>query len=478
MEPRVRVAHRSAFEQIARQLLLLFSPVLLLIGSFAVMRISASRGKDNSRFQIQTSSMSPALRGYSVESRCGTCGSSQFLASEDIGLAGTHRCAKCGGKKTATFRCEKCGKTALMDSDTLSRVSPDFRIRCACGEQLSPRVEQGDVVKLSKLDTDNLKRFELVAFDASSTVQQKGASKMVKRVWGLPGESVSIRDGELWIDGRMLQKTLIELKQIAIPVSHLRAPLGIGWEGFESARPNEDGYVQVFSQPGMQQTWFATNLLKGDLDALPVMKRFAPGPLRDEYDSNALRSLYLANVRDILIEIQLVQDLSSQLTLSGSYLGRTYQIFICPVGAHPPKTNASNAEFVFADRDISIALCDERILIETDCDQKQLEFSPASDWTWNEFDLKTTSPPTKFQLSCDKRIEFRDIRVHRDIHLRTDFPRSRNSIGDEVVELSKNQVFVLGDNQPVSIDSRNELGVLALSDLIGSVQKVEEQPAK
>ena len=55
------------------------------------------------------------------------------------------------------------------------------------------------------------RRWEIVVF-------QLFGLDFIKRLLGLPGETVEIRDGDLYIDGRLCRKTLDEFKTMRIPV--------------------------------------------------------------------------------------------------------------------------------------------------------------------------------------------------------------------------------------------------------------------
>jgi len=97
---------------------------------------------------------------------------------------------------------------------------------------LVPGVEGGDDVILANLLAYRIgrpERGEVAVFEAAG--QQE---VYVKRVMGLPGEVVEIRDGDLWIDGARLVKSNAFLDRVAVPL--------FGMEGFERTG---DGYRQV-----------------------------------------------------------------------------------------------------------------------------------------------------------------------------------------------------------------------------------------
>ncbi|RGZ01514.1 signal peptidase I [Clostridium sp. AM58-1XD] len=69
------------------------------------------------------------------------------------------------------------------------------------GHSMSPYLESGDVVLMNRLiyDVASPKRFDVVVFE------REDKRTNVKRVIGLPGETVQIRDGYIFIDGKQLK---------------------------------------------------------------------------------------------------------------------------------------------------------------------------------------------------------------------------------------------------------------------------------
>src|SRR5262249_17784168 len=120
----------------------------------------------------------------------------------------------------------------------------------------------------------------------------------IKRIIGLPGETVEIRDGDIWINGALVRKTLGECRQMRIPVfdsSHTPADAtGYGaWElqpaegsgGLTSQELHLDG-----TQPGrplQAATWRPYFSAKRQ-----------SAPICDEYGYNGNQCLPLREVHD------------------------------------------------------------------------------------------------------------------------------------------------------------------------------------
>lgn len=72
-----------------------------------------------------------------------------------------------------------------------------------CGDSMEPVYSHGDILLVEKFSIrfSELKRFETVVFQ-----YQYGKDQYyIKRIVGLPGETVQIIDGRVWINGTMLE---------------------------------------------------------------------------------------------------------------------------------------------------------------------------------------------------------------------------------------------------------------------------------
>ncbi|MBU9737682.1 signal peptidase I [Diplocloster agilis] len=75
------------------------------------------------------------------------------------------------------------------------------------GESMSPTLENGDTVLVNKLNYSitGPSRGDVVVFKPHGN---ENTHYYIKRVIGLPGETVEIRDGKIYIDGEVLEEEL------------------------------------------------------------------------------------------------------------------------------------------------------------------------------------------------------------------------------------------------------------------------------
>jgi signal peptidase I len=73
---------------------------------------------------------------------------------------------------------------------------------------MEPTLQVGDRVLVNKLSykLHDVNRGDIVVFEAPDTERAGGIEDLVKRVVGLPGETVEERDGKVYVDGRPLDE--------------------------------------------------------------------------------------------------------------------------------------------------------------------------------------------------------------------------------------------------------------------------------
>src|SRR5690349_9074389 len=132
-------------------------------------------------YEVPTGSMAPALLGHHRSTVCPKCG-----YPIDVGL---------GGHERDTTACPNCG----YESVSLA----------GC-----PAVA-GDHVLVNKnvFDWRRPRRWEMAVFRSPLDP----ARTFVKRIVGLPGETIQITDGDVYRFGKLARKSLAEFKALRIP---------------------------------------------------------------------------------------------------------------------------------------------------------------------------------------------------------------------------------------------------------------------
>lgn len=135
------------------------------------------------------------------------------------------------------------------------------------GDSMSPVLKNGDVVLINRIvyDARKPKRGEIIAFRPNGN---ENAHYCIKRVVGLPGETVQIKDGKIYIDGKVQKKNVytsdldfagIAEKKLTLGETEYFV-LGDNSAGSDDSRLADIGNVKREDIGG--KVWFVTNIGK------------------------------------------------------------------------------------------------------------------------------------------------------------------------------------------------------------------------
>ena len=135
------------------------------------------------------------------------------------------------------------------------------------GDSMSPVLKNGDVVLINRIvyDARKPKRGEIIAFRPNGN---ENAHYCIKRVVGLPGETVQIKDGKVYIDGKVQKKNIytsdldfagIAEKKLTLGETEYFV-LGDNSAGSDDSRLADIGNVKREDIGG--KVWFETNIGK------------------------------------------------------------------------------------------------------------------------------------------------------------------------------------------------------------------------
>jgi len=305
---------------------------------------------------------------------------------------------------------------------------------------------------------------------------QRDDRLLVKRVVGLPGEQVSLLDGDVYINGRILKKSLSEFRRLAILVAE---------EQFDDGRPGDSMSCTPWRTQSAPSHWqlrdtgwvfeksSSSDSLVQDGDWLcycPAGDSETPA-IRDDYSYNQSVSRRLHDVHDLLLECDLTITASAILWFRAETPVGTWVVTwtVDPPSMQllgdghliarqvPPKHrdgSSCRAEFGYWDRQLQFGV-DGQSWFVFDGPSKAEGDGAHAGATWLSIG------------ASDGELVIRRLRITRDVY----YERPRGPFaGPLPVTLAADEYFLLGDNSPCSIDSRHRaIGPVARGRLVGQV---------
>jgi signal peptidase I len=405
-------------------------------------------------YVVPTGSMAPTLLGLHREIACTNCGFTFVVGIDEEGHTGQAVCPNCGERGLDGAPAMECGGDRVL----VQKFVYDFR---------------------------RPKRWEVAVFHFPGEPSQD----YVKRVVGLPGESIRIIGGDIFVDGKIVRKSLPEIRAMRMLVHDSRfqprdtnnfprwqARMGTRDSSVESEWMIEGG--QFFHKGARTATRPRTDWL--------VYKHWDPasgryGPVRDFYPYNGGDLRSDNDVDDLGLEARLsvsnaVEALSVAIR-SGSDqfvvripVGRQGSIELLRNNQRKPLKNCWNPfeEYGLWPRNIRLEamVIDRRVQVAID---GRLLFEP-----YDFDDPAASGQSSDNPVSLGVRggaVEITDLRIYRDIYYTSVLagtPRYSHGM-TAAVTLGSDEYFVLGDNSPVSNDSRfwNDCPVVRGSMFVG-----------
>jgi signal peptidase I len=400
-------------------------------------------------FGVPTGSMAPSLIGNHRECDCSRCG---FHVK--VGFPSP------GGSVTEQFRnisCPNCGQTlSLVDEQNLG------------GDRL--------LVDKNVFNIRKPRRWEMAVFRCPDTDPHELGKPYVKRVIGLPGETIRITEGDVYANDVLLRKDLDEVRETRLVVLDMaHSPRPSGWNVRWLMEPPEND-PRLPTATGRELEVADGSVVNGGVITLDATTNESPSAgVRyrhwnlDEQKEEPVRAWcsYDGPIRS-MGQLPVVHDFSLACDIEVS-AANADALFACslsdgadtvvaeiPVGAsawpvavvHQGQGELSSTagvflapgktvhlEFAFVDRRVSLAI-DGR------------HATPAADLPQGKKRGPVRCPLQLRARGC--RLLIRDLVLYRDIH----YTQYGEHGTRHAAVLGPNEYFMLGDNSGNSQDSR------------------------
>lgn len=360
--------------------------------------------------------------------------------------------------------CRDCGLAwpldALQETDFSRLVCPN----CGALNQLAElQVEPGDRVLVDRWTYrwSAPRRWDLAVFQAAAD----GAA--VKRVVGLPGEQITLRDGDVYADGQIVRKELAELRKLAIlvhddrfrprsslPPRWAEEPDGTEgeppwisfrpWRCFDSPLPraqttvvlDNDGYNQGLSR----QTHPVFDLLlrfrvAGDPATVLVLR------------GHNGTAQYLVRIDGPLGQVHLLRD------------GQPLAAAQLPPGVWTKSAGGAGWEFALVDRQVLLA-CEGELLLRFA--EQDGEDTPRA----------AVRGPLAYRVERGSAA-VTHLSVWRDLHYLD--PQQLGRCW-HATRLPRDGYLLLGDNVPLSIDGRHQARGVGRNQIVGKALRWDGWP--
>ncbi len=318
-----------------------------------------------------------------------------------------------------------------------------------------------------------IERWDVVAFRMSADAEtDKHPLAGIKRVVGLPGESIEIRDGNLWADGNIVRKSIEHQKALRIPVhdsayrpAHDRRwafDQGTGWQTHPSFR-----FDPLTRNTGVD--WLKFVNLRNYSHTVSTSQPDESSPVEDFYGFNQSLGRDLNAMDDVFLELDATMSSGSLLAWQFDHRGTIYEfqidtsrsaMLVTSTGAALLPGMVSIDAGRLAKPDLRIEFSSFDLLLSVWLDGNQIF----------RHELAESAAPVSHQLlkvgAAKNQLVLNRIRIWRDLYY---FPVP-GPAPTGPTKIRQNGYFVIGDNVPISVDSRHwQSPSLLRSDVIGKV---------
>ncbi len=381
--------------------------------------------------------------------------------------------------------CDDCRFPCRYDAALLPRARQVMCPNCGALNIHPPDgvIERGDRVGIDRwvYRWRRPARWEVVAFRSPGQDHSLG----VKRIVGLPGEVLEFRQGQVYANGRMIRKSLAQLRDVAQRVhdqrytSEAADPVRARWQPEPGAR-----WQPVYSGFQLRPAEGKSVGSSGDFQWLAYHHRLggwaergATAPIWDSYAYNQGLSRQLYQVTDVLLVGNLIpEEPGGQVAWEVQGAGKRYRVVV-DIGQRRATLFRNRQRVHGSDLPVAalrsgtqfeLAWCDGQLLFSLGgrqvfrfCDPS-VEEAGAVEAEWEETRAVFRMGARGGAWVVDR------LQVYRDLYYLE--PRSTDQPWKTPYQLADNSFFVVGDNIPISRDSRH-LGVLPKEKLLGPVRK-------
>lgn len=322
-------------------------------------------------------------------------------------------------------------------------------LRYVSSASMAPALQPGDLILVDRAlgSSASLGRYDIVMFERPQL-----GSQFLKRIAGLPGETVQIVGGDLFVDGKIRPKTSEEFLRVAAPIfDSAEDPLDSQWEPLRvTVRDGGGLLLQAGRDSGAVAGLFRKipylireNSPSG-ANSPEVYAHDAGMQLDFEAPTLGVLEIMFAEQGDQFRFRAAFEDLAFKMSVSRESVGPAERLM--PPAQFPKVTTGSRHR-------LELGNADNRLFVRLD--GKEL-FSPIPYERNTAYRMKESHEVQAPTNAVSLSFQGGDFGIARLRLLRDADYTDLGGIGvDAPVTLGANDYFLLGDNSPESEDSRS-----------------------
>lgn len=372
----------------------------------------------------------------------------------------------------AIYECVDCGVATRGVSAAVDGTLVAFQCPACGGGCRQTGLQPGDRLQLirGQAKSQGLRRFDLVAFMLDGVPH-------VKRIWGLPGESLRISGGEFIVDGKPLQKKIDELLQVAVPVAAFTEG-GPRWR-VRDATSRDAAVVEYSHRIPIRRRKSDRDINDDQGTGQHAVARMRRSAIDDNYPWDLEASYPLRDVEDVGIHLRFHPTGTETAILQIRSASRVLTIILnrkAPDSLQRELRDTEGRYLLRVEVEAWIAVCDGRLLLHTDCESMTVDLAGLRSQAEQVDEPEGMEGQAQFRLELEDVQDLVEARVFRDLQVRTEVPRRSDSAIHNIQTwgLGPAEYFLLGDNLPSSLDSR-DFGGISAHDILGRVHRVVEE---
>lgn len=364
--------------------------------------------------------------------------------------------------------CPRCGQQSAIVEEAYDPLLPTRCFSCGSVCTCSAEVYPGENIEIASYHPNvPLKRLDLLTFQ--QTDGNDNFPQTLKRIWALPGEHIELRQGEAWLDGKLLQKSAREFSRVCIPISLFPKDTRSHWWIVKNSERDATPVEETDHSPLLLDKSQQLEFRYARPNRIPAIQEMRSSKILDDYAFNQNSIAQFHEVPDFLVLIELAEPANAPWTIVMESQGKRYGVEVAVKG-----TVNSKAVFGPSIR-LLIAVCDGRLLAASDLQE--------SIWNLSEVEIEKRSEGpdenSPITIMTSDRLRISRLMVARDQWLGPRESRLNEWTPEgteaEVKAEELSGYFVLGDNLQLSIDSRDRsVGRIATDQVTGKVMTNED----